>query len=185
MVNGKHLAVRGYRILKDEQTGTLYRTAAKQQIRDEGKRVLQTKAFPGAKPWRMNTRVADVRNSLLSPSEMAKCGHDILLRNEDGYAIHRTTGVTHKFDRTSGGWKFDAELESPAEANRIWDAKRLAELQTKNKNEVEADRDAATSAIKEILGMVDETSTDEPTKSRNVSFGDQMIYPFGRQPPKA
>ena len=116
---------------------------------------------------------------------MAKCGHDILLHNEDGYAIHRNTGATHKFDRTSGGWRFNVQLEAPAEANRIWDSQRLAELQTKNKNEVEADREATTCAIKEILGMVDETSTQEKTNLRGVSFDDQMVYPFGRRPHKA
>ena len=116
---------------------------------------------------------------------MVKCAHDILLRNEDGYAIHRNTGVTHKFDRTSGGWKFNVQLEAPAEANRIWEAQRLAEFLPMNKNEPESDKEAATSAIKEILGMVDETAIQESAKSRTVNFGDQTIYPFVRQPQKA
>ena len=128
VVNGKNRAARGYKIHNDAQTGVSYRTAGTQQIKDEGKRVLQTKPNPGEKPWRINTRVANVRNNLLSPSEMAKCGHDILLRNEDGYAIHRETGKTHKFERTSGGWKFRTTLEAPAEANRVWEMHRLAEL---------------------------------------------------------
>ena len=147
VVNKDNRAARGYKIHRDAQTGVPYHTAGKQRIKDEGKRVLQTKQMGDQKPSRMNTRVADVRNPLLSPSEIAKCGHDIILRNEDGYAIHRETGQTHKFDRTVGGWQHKATLEAPGEANRVWEADCSAELTPK-----EDERAAATRALKEMLG---------------------------------
>ena len=188
VVSPKHKAVRGYRIHKDAQTGIPYNTAGKQQIQDEGQRVLQIKAVPGDKPWRMNTRVADVRNSLLSPSEMAKCGHDVLLRNEDGYAIHRQTGVTHKFERTPGGWQFKVELEAPDVANKVWELHRLAELKPK-----EDDWKAkASTALKEMLGMAGKSDeqlnenmhafVDAFARLDNAKEGlDPTIYPFTRR----
>ena len=184
LVNGKNRAARGYKLHLDAQTGVPYNTAGKQQIKDEGKRVFQIKAKPGEKPWRMNTRVADVRNSLLSPSEMAKCGHDILLRNEDGYAIHRETGVTHKFDRTLGGWQFKVELESPEEANRVWEMHRLAEM----KPATEDWKAKASAALKEMLGMTDKIP-EKTVQAYEQAFAradrsvstDPTIYPFVRQ----
>ncbi len=190
VVKRNHRAVRGYKIHKDEQTGVPYNTAGKQQIKDEGCRVLQTKQEPREKAWRLNTRVADVRNSLLSPSEMAKRGHDILLRNEDGYAIHRETGKTHKFDRTTGGWKFTVELEAPENANKVWKAQKLAEL----KSETEDWKAKASAVLKEMLGMA--MKSDDKISGRAVqgfeeAFAriaaahdggkDPTIYPFARQ----
>jgi len=187
VVKASHKAVRGYKIHKDGQTGVPYNTAGKQKIQDEGRRVLQIKAPSGEKPWRMNTRVAEVRNSLLSPSEMAKCGHDVLLRNEDGYAIHRETGATHKFERTPGGWQFKVELEAPEVANKVWELHRLAELKPKE----ETWKVEAAQALKDMLGMKDYT---QMSKEKLKAFGDAFrrleeaekredptIYPFHRR----
>jgi len=185
VVKASHKAVRGYKIHKDGQTGVPYNTAGKQKIQDEGKRVLQIKTTNGEKPWRMNTRVAEVRNSLLSPSEMAKCGHDVLLRNEDGYAIHRETGAMHKFERTPGGWQFKVELEAPEVANKVWELHRLAELKPKE----DAWKAEAAKALKEMLGMTDVTP-DMKMKAFEDAFKrldeaekrvDPTIYPFHRR----
>ena len=188
VVKKSNTAVRGYTIHNDSQTGVPYSTAGKQQIQDEGKRVLQIKAPSGEKPWRMNTRVAEVRNSLLSPSEMAKCGHDVLLRNEDGYAIHRETGVTHRFERTPGGWQFKVELEAPEVANKVWELHRLAELKPAEQEW----KTQAGNALKEMLGMTDAgLKGDGKEQSRgNMSCApatppevstDPTIYPFHRR----
>ena len=185
VVKAAHPAVRGYRIHTDNQTGVPCNTAGKQKIEDEGKRVLQTKAMRGAKPCRLNTRVAEVRNSLLSPSEMAKCGHDILLRNEDGYAIHRETGELHRFERTAGGWQFRTELEAPEVANQVWEAHRLAELKT---SEDEQWKTKAATALKELLGMVDgklnakmEAFENAFRRVEESEKSDPTIYPFARR----
>jgi len=195
VVKKSHPAARGYKIHKDEQTGHPYNTAGKQQIRDEGRRILQVKQEPGQDDsLKINTRVAEVRNSLLSPSEMAKRGYDTLLRNEDGYAIHRETGKTHKFDRTTGGWKFTVELEAPEEANKMWKQRKLAEL----KPQGEDWKAKASKALKEMLGMTEENgSQNENMLSKRAVQGfvqaferiaaaqengtDPTIYPFARQ----
>ena len=191
VVKASHKAVRGYKIHADAQTGVPYSTAGKQRILDEGRRVVQIKATGGEEPWRMNTRVAEVRNSLLSPSEMAKCGHDVLLRNEDGYAIHRETGVTHKFERTPGGWQFKVDLEAPETANKVWELHRLAEL----KPAEEVWKAKATEALKEMLGMTDAKSlsidvSDKKMQALEDAFRrleeakkevDPTIYPFHRR----
>ena len=185
VIKASHKAVRGYKIHTDSQTGVPYNTAGAQRIQDEGKRVLQIKTPSGEKPWRMNTRVAEVRNSLLSPSEMAKCGHDVLLRNEDGYAIHRESGVTHRFERTPGGWQFKAKLEAPEVANKVWELHRLAEL----KPTAETWKTKASEALKEILGMTD-GKLDEKMHAFENAFKrleeaekgvDPTIYPFHRR----
>ena len=185
VVKASHPAARGYKIHQDSRTGVPYRTAGKQKIQDEGKRVLQIKPVGGEKPCRMNTRVAEVRNSLLSPSEMAKCGHDVLLRNEDGYAIHRETGELHRFDRTEGGWQFKTELEAPEVANQVWESHRLAELKSKEDEEWKA---KATTALKEVLGMVDgklnakmEAFESAFKRIEEAQKTDPTIYPFARQ----
>ena len=189
VVKASHKAARGYKVHKDAQTGVPYSTAGNQRIHDEGKRVLQIKGDAGQTPWRMNTRVAEVRNSLLSPSEMAKCGHDVLLRNEDGYAIHRKTGEMHKFQRTPGGWQFKVQLEAPEVANKVWELHRLAEL----KPAEEAWKASAATALKEMLGMIDRSEApinDKTVQALENAFKrldeaqkgvDPTIYPFHRR----
>ena len=49
VVKRDHQAVRGYKVHKDEQTGVPYNTAGKQQIKDEGRRILQVKVELGQK----------------------------------------------------------------------------------------------------------------------------------------
>ena len=119
---------------------------------------------------------------------MAKCGHDVLLRNEDGYAIHRGTGVTHRFQRTPGGWQFRVELEAPDVANKVWELHRLAEF----KPQEEDWKAKASTALKEMLGMLgkqDEQLNGNMhafvnvfARLENAEQGvDPTIYPFTRR----
>ena len=59
VINPDHPAARGYRIWDDPDTGKLYRTAGKSGVKDEGKRILQTKATggPHGQPQMLKTRV--------------------------------------------------------------------------------------------------------------------------------
>ena len=110
---------------------------------------------------------------------------DVLLRNEDGYAIHRETGELHRFDRTEGGWQFKTELEAPEVANQVWESHRLAELKSKEDEEWKA---KATTALKEVLGMVDgklnakiEAFESAFKRIEEAQKTDPTIYPFARQ----
>ena len=101
-----HPATRGYKTWRDKRYGRMYRTAAKNQVRDEGLRVLQTKAKdgPSGLPLRMRTRKADVANALLSVLDLNRCGYFVGLDLERSFAIHKETGAQHffEFDGESG-----------------------------------------------------------------------------------
>ena len=91
----------------------------------------------------------------------------------------------HRFERTTGGWQFKAELEAPEVANQVWESHRLAELKSKEDEEWKA---KATTALKEVLGMVDgklnakmEAFESAFKRIEEAQKTDPTIYPFARQ----
>jgi len=124
-----HEACRGYRVHSDEYTGQTYGTASKKgpRIKDEGKRILQTKGDGQNLPQRLNTRKADVNKPLLAVCDMVDHGHAVLFDSTGSYAIKKATGQKTNFQRVGKGWNLTLDLEAPAKANRVM-SQMLAEL---------------------------------------------------------
>ena len=154
--------------------GRMYQTAAKNQVRDEELRVLQTKAKdgPSGLPLRMRTRKADVANALLSVLDLNRCGYFVGFDLEKSFAIHKETGTQHffEFDGESG-WDMTVDLEAPEVANeksKEHEAHRLAEL---------ADKSATNSdALKTLNDMLSKLNAAGSSREAEDSFA----YPFGR-----
>ena len=83
------------------------------------------------------------------------------------------------------GWQFKTQLEAPEEANKVWDLHRLAELKPEDDEERNA---KATTALKEMLGMIDgklnanmEALESAFQRIEDAKRVDPTIYPFARR----
>jgi len=121
VVPTQHEAARGYKVWKDQAYGRTYGTAKKggSRIKDEGKRILQTKIQGGELPKRLTTRVADVHRPLMAVGDMVDKGHAVLFDAGGSYAMNKKTGVKTPFVRKGKGWEVAFDLEAPETANEV------------------------------------------------------------------
>ena len=97
--------------------GTLYSTAGKTTVKDEGQRFLVENSAEG--PQLIRTRRADVRRALLSVKDMVKVGQYVVFGPDCAFSYKPKTGRVTHFEPTSTGWDHTVTLEPPNEANRI------------------------------------------------------------------
>ena len=116
-----HQATRGYRIWSDAKTGRDYNTAGASKVKDEGRRVLQTKAGGGPQgtPRRLETRAARVSQALMAVVDMVDRGQVVVFDSTRSFAYHKQTGVETEFVRREGGWDLTLDLEAPEIANKV------------------------------------------------------------------
>ena len=114
-----HLAVRGYRVWSDGQKNRTYTAASGKSIRDEGARVLQTRADGPEGPRRLRTRCAKVRRPLLSVKEIVRVGNRVVFDLEGSYTEDKHSGRRQYFRDVPGGWDLTLDLEAPEVANEV------------------------------------------------------------------
>ena len=117
VVPSAHPAVRGYRTHVDARVGTLYSTAGKTTIADEGQKMLVESSKQGTSLIR--SRVADVRRALLSVKDMTNNGHFVVFGPDCAFAHKPKTGRTTHFESTTTGWDHTVMVEPPNAANNI------------------------------------------------------------------
>ena len=121
VVPKNHLAARGYKVWNDSKTGRSYNIAGEAKVKDEGRRVLQTKdsGGPHGAPRRLETRAADVSQALMSVVDMVDKGQVVIFDSARSFAYHKETGVETEFVRREGGWDLTLDLEAPDVANQV------------------------------------------------------------------
>ena len=132
-------------------TGSQYGTAKRgaPKIQDEGKRVLFTKAAAGEHPQRLNTRQADVFESLMSVSDMVDHGHMVVFDSEGSFAVKKDSGRKTHFERTGKKWQVNLQLEAPEKANQMV-AQIMAEMRETQRQE---NKTLAEKVVEGILVM--------------------------------
>ena len=95
-------------------------------MRDEGRRVLQTKASggPHGGPRQLETRAAKVTQALMAVVDIVDRGHVV-----DFDSYNKETGIETEFVRREGGWDMTLDLEAPEIAN-IVNKEYLAQITT-------------------------------------------------------
>ena len=76
VVAANHPVTRGYLIHKDSPLGRAYRTAGRDKVYDEGKRILCTLDGTG-KPMVIESRKVNCRRPLMAVTEMTDCGRRV------------------------------------------------------------------------------------------------------------
>ena len=149
VVHPEHRAVRGYKIWKDEKTGKFYRTAGTAQVKDEGKRILQTKmrSGPDGKPVRLRTRAARSTAPLMAVKDMVAAGQMVVFDAEGSFTYDKASGKKTPFHSTAGGWELTLDLEAPETANKV-NQQVIAEIAAEKETEKADGGDETNECVK-------------------------------------
>ena len=138
VVPANHLA-RGYLVHKDSLLGCAYSTAGRDEVYDQGKRILCTLDGRG-KPMAIESRKVNCRRPLMAVTEMTDCGRWVCFGPQrQGFSFDPRTGQTIEFTPTLGGWDLTMKLEPPERANKTL-KEAIQEISTKKRGSCRSQR---------------------------------------------
>ena len=127
-----------------------YRTAGRDKVYDQGKRILCTLDGTGM-PMAIESRKVNCRRPLMAATEMTACGRWVCFGPQrQGFSFDPRTGQKIEFTPTPGGWDLTMKLEPPERVNKTLN-KAMQEISAKKRAAVEA-RDYG--AITDTDGLV-------------------------------
>ena len=114
-----------------------YRTAVRDKVYDQGKRILCTLDGTG-KPMAIESRKVNCRRPLMAVTEMTDCGRWVCFGPQrHGFSFDPRTGQKIEFTPTPGGWDLTLKLEPPERVNKTLN-EAIQEINANKRAAVEA-----------------------------------------------